>query len=75
MLAFWLCHATRQLAPYDPLPGEPLRIDLVGLDWKWLAIYPDQNVAAVDQIVGDDIQLLLVLALNIFGTGSAQHPC
>lgn len=51
VLAFWLFHATRQLDPYDPLPGEPLRIDLVGLDWKWLAIYPDQSVAAVDQIV------------------------
>ncbi|MEO1103922.1 MAG: hypothetical protein AAFW98_09380, partial [Pseudomonadota bacterium] len=41
----------RKLDPYVPLPGDQLRIDLVGLDWKWLAIYPDEGVAAVDEIV------------------------
>lgn len=51
VLSYWLIHATRTLDPYVPLPGDQLRIDLVGLDWKWLAIYPDQRVAAVDQIV------------------------
>ena len=26
-------------------------MDVVALDWKWLFIYPDQNVAAVNQLV------------------------
>ena len=28
----------------------PLRIQVVSLDWKWLFIYPDQHVAAVNQL-------------------------
>ena len=51
VLSYWLFDATRKLDPYKPLAGEQLRIDLVGLDWKWLAIYPDHGVAAVDTIV------------------------
>ncbi len=30
---------------------EPLQIQVVSLDWKWLFIYPEQNVAAVNQLV------------------------
>jgi cytochrome o ubiquinol oxidase subunit II len=29
----------------------PIRIEVVSLDWKWLFIYPDQQVAAVNQLV------------------------
>jgi cytochrome o ubiquinol oxidase subunit II len=28
-----------------------LRVDIVSLDWKWLFIYPDQGIAAVNQLV------------------------
>jgi cytochrome o ubiquinol oxidase subunit 2 len=44
---------SHQLDPRAPIPGksEPLRIDVVALDWKWLFIYPDQGVAAVNQLV------------------------
>jgi cytochrome o ubiquinol oxidase subunit 2 len=29
---------------------EPLRIEVVSLDWKWLFIYPDQRVATVNEL-------------------------
>lgn len=51
VLAFWLAQATLKLDPYEPLGEDPLAIDLVGLDFRYLAIYPDQQVAALDQIV------------------------
>jgi len=44
---------SHQLDPRAPIPGKsnPLRVDVVALDWKWLFIYPDQGVAAVNQLV------------------------
>jgi cytochrome o ubiquinol oxidase subunit 2 len=42
-----------QLDPRAPIPknAHPLRVDVVALDWKWLFIYPDQGIAAVNQLV------------------------
>jgi cytochrome o ubiquinol oxidase subunit 2 len=56
----WL--ATHLLDPYRPLsridathaiaPGtRPLEVDVVALDWKWLFIYPEQNLATVNELV------------------------
>ena len=44
---------TRELDPYKPIDsgGKPVRIDVVSLDWKWLFIYPDHNIAVVNQLV------------------------
>ena len=44
---------SHQLDPRAPIPGssDPLRVDVVSLDWKWLFIYSDQGVAAVNQLV------------------------
>jgi cytochrome o ubiquinol oxidase subunit 2 len=44
---------SHQLDPRVPIPGksDPLRVDVVALDWKWLFIYPDHGVAAVNQLV------------------------
>jgi len=44
---------SHQLDPRTPLPGnvKPMRVDVVSLDWKWLFIYPDQRIAAVNQLV------------------------
>jgi cytochrome o ubiquinol oxidase subunit 2 len=41
-----------QLDPAAPIegPGKPLRIQAVSLDWKWLFVYPDQNVAAINTL-------------------------
>jgi cytochrome o ubiquinol oxidase subunit 2 len=42
-----------QLDPRAPIPAnaKPLQVDVVSLDWKWLFIYPDQEIAAVNQLV------------------------
>jgi cytochrome o ubiquinol oxidase subunit 2 len=44
---------SHQLDPRAPIPAksDPLRVDVVALDWKWLFIYPDQGVAAVNELV------------------------
>ena len=44
---------TFRLDPYKPLETDvaPVRIQAVSLDWKWLFIYPDQDMAVVDQMV------------------------
>jgi cytochrome o ubiquinol oxidase subunit II len=44
---------SHRLDPRAPLPGksDPLHVDVVALDWKWLFIYPDQGVAAVNQLI------------------------
>lgn len=44
--------STHRLDPYRPLAvkGEPLEIQAVALDWKWLFIYPKQNIATVNYI-------------------------
>jgi cytochrome o ubiquinol oxidase subunit II len=43
---------SHQLDPRAPIPGgaDPLRVEVVALDWKWLFIYPDQGIAAVNQL-------------------------
>src|ERR1700722_2385337 len=41
------------LDPAKPIVSteEPLSIQVVSLDWKWLFIYPDQHVASVNRLV------------------------
>jgi cytochrome o ubiquinol oxidase subunit 2 len=43
---------THKLDPFNPIsaPRRPIVIDVVSLDWKWLFIYPDQQVATVNQL-------------------------
>jgi cytochrome o ubiquinol oxidase subunit 2 len=52
LLAILAWTTTHSLDPYKPIPSaaEPLTIEAVCLDWKWLFIYPDQNIATVNQI-------------------------
>ena len=49
-IAWFGSHA---LDPYAPLPSKekPVEVQVVSLDWKWLFIYPDGHVAAVNQLV------------------------
>jgi cytochrome o ubiquinol oxidase subunit 2 len=44
---------SHDLEPSQPLPSktQPLKVEVVSLDWKWLFIYPDQGVATVNQLV------------------------
>ena len=41
------------LDPAKPIVSkeEPLNVQVVSLDWKWLFIYPDQHVASVNRLV------------------------
>jgi cytochrome o ubiquinol oxidase subunit II len=46
----WL--GAHDLDPRKPIASdvEPVRIQVVSLDWKWLFIYPDQGIASVNQL-------------------------
>jgi len=52
VLAFILWRDTHAIDPYRPLPSDqrPLRIQVVGYDWKWLFIYPDQGIATIGML-------------------------
>src|SRR5262249_24906214 len=47
----WL--GSHELDPAKPLQSDeaPLNIQAVSLDWKWLFIYPDHNIATVNRLV------------------------
>jgi cytochrome o ubiquinol oxidase subunit 2 len=58
---------SHELDPARKLQSDarPIRIEVVSLDWKWLFIYPDQRVAAVNQLViptGVPVEFLLTSA-------------
>jgi cytochrome o ubiquinol oxidase subunit 2 len=65
---------SHQLDPAEPLPAghnQPVDIDVVALDWKWLFIYPQQGVASVNRLVvpaGAPLRLRITSAtvLNVF---------
>ena len=44
---------SHDLDPARPIESkeDPLNIQVVSLDWKWLFIYPDQHVASVNRLV------------------------
>ena len=42
---------TFRLDPYKEMGKDPLKIQVIGLDWKWVFIYPDEGVALVDELV------------------------
>lgn len=47
----WL--SAHRLDPYQALPAAeaPLRVQVIGMDWKWLFIYPDRKVATVNYLI------------------------
>lgn len=51
VLGVWLWHETVKFDPYKPLGANPLQVQVVGLDWKWLFIYPEQGVASVGEMI------------------------
>ena len=53
ILAYFTWTGTFRLDPYKPIASvrEPLTIEVVSLDWKWLFIYPEQGIAVVNQLV------------------------
>ncbi len=44
--------STHELDPYHPLNSDkkPVTIEVIALDWKWLFVYPDYNIATVNFI-------------------------
>src|SRR4029077_5555491 len=44
---------SHDLDPARPLSSDesPPTVQVVSLDWKWLFIYPDQNIATVNRLV------------------------
>ena len=44
--------SSHELDPAKPIAeSKPLEVQVVSLDWKWLFIYPDQGIAAVNRLV------------------------
>jgi cytochrome o ubiquinol oxidase subunit II len=52
-LSILVWNTTYHLDPYKPIDSavKPVTIEAVSLDWKWLFIYPDQNIAVVNELV------------------------
>lgn len=52
ILAVITWNKTHALDPYKPLASDvaPVRIQAVALNWKWLFLYPDYNIATVNFI-------------------------
>jgi cytochrome o ubiquinol oxidase subunit 2 len=49
VLAFFVWRDTHRLDPYKPLVSDQaqLHVQVIGYDWKWLFIYPDQGIASI----------------------------
>ena len=52
-IGFLVWTYTHRLDPYKPIAAAmaPLDVDVVAEDWKWLFIYPEQNIATVNELV------------------------
>ncbi|WP_232829454.1 cytochrome ubiquinol oxidase subunit II [Tropicimonas sp. IMCC34043] len=52
VLGTFLWQDTHKLDPYRPIAGPtpPLQVQVVGLDWKWLFLYPEQGIATVGEL-------------------------
>ncbi len=62
-LSVWLTQAVFRIDPYREIDAEmaqgmdfdligpPVAVDVVGLDWKWLFIYPEEGVASVGELI------------------------
>ena len=64
---------SHELDPAQPLSSsaEPLEVEVVALDWKWLFIYPDHRIASVNRLVtpvGVPVHFRLTAAsvMNVF---------
>lgn len=55
VLAVVAWNSSHDLDPYRPISSsvsseKPLRVQVVALQWKWLFIYPDQQIASVNEL-------------------------
>ena len=44
--------SSHKLDPFRHIasPAQPLHVEAVAMDWKWLFIYPDQHIASVNEV-------------------------
>ncbi len=52
ILATITWRSTHELEPSKPIASDvkPITIEVVSLDWKWLFIYPEENIATVNYV-------------------------
>ncbi len=52
VLSTQLWKSTHALDPYKPIASAeaPVNVQVIGLDWKWLFIYPDLGIATVNEL-------------------------
>ncbi|MDN5849906.1 MAG: hypothetical protein L0H63_09770 [Nitrococcus sp.] len=67
VLGFELWRFAYALDPYKPIaPNTPaLQVQVIGYDWKWLFIYPDQGIASIGEMaipVGKPVAMHLTSA-------------
>jgi cytochrome o ubiquinol oxidase subunit 2 len=67
VLAFFVWRDSHKLDPCKPLASDQptLRMQVIGYDWKWLFIYPDQGIASVGVMpipVGEPVAMQLTSA-------------
>lgn len=67
ILAFFVWRDTHKLDPYKPIASSqtPLQVQVIGYDWKWLFIYPDQGIASIGTLampVGRPVSLHITSA-------------
>jgi len=51
VLGVLLWKDSHRYAPARPLGAAPLEIDAVGLNWKWLFLYPGSHIASLGELV------------------------
>ncbi|CAL4043555.1 Cytochrome bo(3) ubiquinol oxidase subunit 2 [Buchnera aphidicola (Tetraneura ulmi)] len=53
ILSYLSYQSAHELEPSKPLLSvvKPVKIEVVSLDWKWLFIYPEENIATINEIV------------------------
>ena len=53
LLGILIWNTTYAVDPYRPLDSDkkPIEIEVVSLDWKWLFIYPEYDIAVVNELV------------------------
>lgn len=52
ILGYITIKSTHELDPYKPLSSsvQPITVQVVAMQWKWLFLYPDQKVASVNEL-------------------------
>ncbi len=72
VMAVIVLKATHELDPYKPLQScvKPVTIQVVALDWKWLFIYPNEQIATVNFI---QIPVQTPIHFELSGDGSPMN--